>query len=481
MPSFQSCGPAPTAAAVLRWHKTLCVQSLLRLAAIAAGRGDAALTSVRCDYDDSRAVPLALALALLPLPARARPGRLLGSTAPTVPPRPADVFAWTIQHRVPRPSGLAAPPRPSRARAPDDPRTADATASRSTMSDSRLSDELHQAILDNDTDAAQRALAAGAAFVPDAVLNAVKEGDVAPVRDWLRSGGDANALVQSHHSVFLTGGTLLHEAAGATDFSLMFDPAARKAKEQRWCEIARELLAHGARCDFVGAGGGGNTPLLLASIWGRTDMCQLLCEAGAEVNYKRPSSSGNREEDDFSLMFAIKVPSLVRVLLRFGADPSMTRLCTNYGHPVLDQPGAVSSHRTPEEEAIFQAELTEDLDSELGITSIQRREEAEMYRESAHILAGARTTRTLHDALVLRALCHRGRATFTTETPTAFVRLVGGPVGGPAPTSRLIAPGLPDPLVALVCHFWLGAAHLNAVARAARDREPHRQAHPVGS
>ena len=82
MPSFQSCGPAPTAAAVLRWHKTLCVQSLLRLAAIAAGRGDAALTSVRCDYDDSRAVPLALALALLPLPARARPGLCLAAPRP---------------------------------------------------------------------------------------------------------------------------------------------------------------------------------------------------------------------------------------------------------------------------------------------------------------------------------------------------------------------------------------------------------------
>ena len=60
----------------------------------------------------------------------------------------------------------------------------------------------------------------------------------------------------------------------------------------------------------------------------------------------------------------------------------------------------------------------------------------------------------------LRALCHRGRAAPTLETPPAFTRLIGGSAPASRPRTRaakvLASPGLPDPLAHHVCKFWLG-------------------------
>ena len=81
------------------------------------------------------------------------------------------------------------------------------------------------------------------------------------------------------------------------------------------------------------------------------------------------------------------------------------------------------------------------------------------FRESAVILRDARLLRPrLRGVFALRALCDRGRAAPTSETPTAFARLIGG---RSRPKTRAAAnvvasPGLPDPLAHLVCKFWLG-------------------------
>ena len=82
------------------------------------------------------------------------------------------------------------------------------------------------------------------------------------------------------------------------------------------------------------------------------------------------------------------------------------------------------------------------------------------YHESARILKDARLMRPrLRAVFALRALCSRGRAAHTSETPAAFARLIGG--GTSRPRTRAAAkvpasPGLPDPLAHLVCKFWLG-------------------------
>ena len=83
-----------------------------------------------------------------------------------------------------------------------------------------------------------------------------------------------------------------------------------------------------------------------------------------------------------------------------------------------------------------------------------------LIRESAVILRDARLLRPrLRGVFALRALCDRGRAAPTSETPAAFARLIGG--GTSRPRTRAAAkvpasPGLPDPLAHLVCKFWLG-------------------------
>ena len=81
-------------------------------------------------------------------------------------------------------------------------------------------------------------------------------------------------------------------------------------------------------------------------------------------------------------------------------------------------------------------------------------------RETARILRDARLLRPrLRGVFALRALCHRGRAAPTAETPAAFARLIGGGTSRPrtrAAAKTLPSPGLPDPIAHLVCKFWLG-------------------------
>ena len=128
-----------------------------------------------------------------------------------------------------------------------------------------------------------------------------------------------------------------------------------------------------------------------------------------------------------STWHAVGHPPTVRVLLRFGADPSMTYDGT-----------------TPEEHANRQMFYYD------------------ACRESVRLLRDARLLRPrLRQIFALRALCHRGRAAPTSATPSAFARLIGS---APAskPKTRAAAkirssPGLPDPLAHLVCKFWLGS------------------------
>ena len=257
--------------------------------------------------------------------------------------------------------------------------------------------------------------------LPDAVVEAARAGEVGPVVRWLNAGSDANERET-------TGKTLLHCVASD---SLRSDEV-----ERGRCDIARLLLARGAEADakrihpvFLR-----NTPLLSASIYSRKELCELLCEAGADPNYQRFCHQD--EPPDFPLWFAISDPELVRVLLRFGADPSLK------SRSALG--GGLS---TPEEEAARQISPV--------FASAGR------FRESFRLLRDARLLRPrLRAIFALRALCHRGRAAPTSATPSAFARLIGS-----APASQKTraaaakvrsSPGLPDPLAHLVCLFWLG-------------------------
>ena len=192
--------------------------------------------------------------------------------------------------------------------------------------------------------------------------------------------------------------------------------------------------------------GNQNTPLLTAVIYGRAEMSRLLCEAGADVNHRRPNHyRGKDYPPDFPLAFCLQYPDIVRVLLHFGADPLMK--CSRRNNN--SNPGSWGRLWLPEEQALYEAE---DYHRAMG-------RQVEL-RESARLLRTARILRLRFRAIfALRTLCDRGRASPTPETPAAFARLIGG--GTSRPRTRAAAkvpasPGLPDPLAHLVCKFWLG-------------------------
>ena len=64
-----------------------------------------------------------------------------------------------------------------------------------------------------------------------------------------------------------------------------------------------------------------------------------------------------------------------------------------------------------------------------------------------------------YDLLVLRALCHRGRATFSARTPEVLVRLFGAPDGRRRKYTIRGRVDLPDPLFWRVLEFALGAVY----------------------
>ena len=264
--------------------------------------------------------------------------------------------------------------------------------------------------------------------LPAAIIVAAWEGNVAAIEQWLNAGGDANDRWET--SGANSGETLLHVVA---DRTLCSDEVERGRRD-----IARLLLARGAEVDAVALFTAKNTPLIIACIYSRTELCKLLCEAGADPNYTRPGS-------DFPLWIACEDPATVRVLLSYGADPSQR--CSIY-------------------EGTERAEMClPEVNAERG-----------GYDVSARLMRDARLLRPrLRQIFALRALCHRGRAAPTSATPSAFARLIGS---APAskPRTRAAAkvrssPGLPDPLAHLVCKFWLGSPPRRAKRAATRASE----------
>ncbi len=163
--------------------------------------------------------------------------------------------------------------------------------------------------------------------LPDAVVEAARAGNVATVEQWLNAGGGANERCAT------SGRTLLHVIAS--------DRLRSDEVERGRCDIARLLLARGAEVDAIRIQMAPNTPLLSASLYHRKELCELLCEAGADPNYKR-FCQPHDQVPDFPLWFAVSDPETIRVLLRFGADPSL-KCDSEFGGGDLV---------TPEEEAV---------------------------------------------------------------------------------------------------------------------------------
>ena len=288
---------------------------------------------------------------------------------------------------------------------------------------------------------------------------AAEQGDVAAVQEWLDAGGNPDETGGD-------GATLLdHIASAHTTDSQFYDPtdvSVRRLREQQargHCAIVSALLARGATVDFVRTGPGPkNTPLLVAAIYERADIIRLLCQAGANVNYRRsPSACG---VFDFPLCLCLGCPAAVRELLRFGADPSMKCELGQYDGSSDEDDEDRYELILPEEEALRQADERRSDPPPAYRPDGPNDAPEGGFRESARLIRDARLLRPrIRGVFALRALCHRGRAAPTAETPAAFARLIGG--GTSRPRTRAAAkvrssPGLPDPLAHLVCKFWLG-------------------------
>ena len=192
------------------------------------------------------------------------------------------------------------------------------------------------------------------------LLIAAEQGDVAAVQEWLDAGGDPDDRTWVE-SVGMHGGTLLDHVVSAHDPPHYYDPtdvAGRRLREQQargHCAIVSALLARGATVDVLTPGDGPkNTPLLVAAIYERADIIRLLCQAGANVNYRRsPSPCG---VFDFPLCLCLGCPAAVRELLRFGADPSMKCELAQYEEPETDDEEDIYELVLPEVEALRQAD-----------------------------------------------------------------------------------------------------------------------------
>ena len=279
------------------------------------------------------------------------------------------------------------------------------------------------------------AAAMEASVVPEEIAEAIPAGEVEVVRSWLDNGGDASAKCQvSRHD-------------GTTDLQplLLAEPLLVAAAPFGRASIIDLLLSRGADIDATDADG--RTALYqLLNYWRKhlsIPALGLLLSHGIDVNLAIHSG-------DFAgkspLMIAVTFgPDIVRLLLRAGAD--------------LEHRGrtsrAMAGLRTAEQLARSNVRLWN----------------PEEHCASADFLSDVRLAggwtryflRPHKSVLVLRALCHRGRATFSARTPEVLVRLFGAPDGRRRTRSTRATEGvrahLPDPLFWRVLEFSLGTAY----------------------
>ena len=241
-----------------------------------------------------------------------------------------------------------------------------------------------------------------------APVNAIETGRIAVVEAWLDNGGDPNALSSTYYSLLIV--------------------AARRGR----ASIIDLLLSRGADIDATDDNGRTAVYEMLNHFNAHRSLLalRLLLSRGPDVNLALHSGFAGRTP----LHNAAGGGHFegVRMLLRAGADTEHR-----------DRDG-----RTAEEHARYFNE--EDM--------------ANLLRDVR--LAGGWVRYALqphYGLLVLRALCHRGRATFSARTPEVLVRLFGAPDGRRRTRSTRATEGvrvhLPDPLFWRVLEFALGPAY----------------------
>ena len=260
-------------------------------------------------------------------------------------------------------------------------------------------------------------------LAPEEIDTAILIGDVEAVRAWLDAGGDVNAKCpysgpcswRSHN----------------TPLGSLLIVAARCGKTR----IMDLLLTRGADIDATDADGRTAVYELLNhwATYGSLPALRVLLSHGADVNKTKQSGFLVGQTP---LMIAISAgPDFVRMLLRAGADPE---------HRAHDFGRSIS---TAEEQA-------------RSDPYCQRSASADLLRDVR--LAGGWVRYALrphYGLLVLRALCHRDRASFSDRTPEVLVRLFGAPDARRRKYTIRGRVHLPDPLFWRVLEFSLGPVY----------------------
>ncbi len=253
---------------------------------------------------------------------------------------------------------------------------------------------------------------------PDELSYAIQRGEVEVVRSWLDNGGDVSAKCKSSNLAI-------------PDPELLLIVAARCGKTR----IMDLLLTRGADIDATDADGRTAVYELLNywATYGSLPALKVLLSHGADVNKTKQSGFLVGQTP---LMIAISAgPDYVRSLLRAGADPE---------HRAQDIGRGIS---TAEEQA-------------RSDPYCQRSASADLLRDVRLAGGWARYALQPHyDLLVLRALCHRRRATFDSWTPEVLVRLFGAPEARRRNNAVRGRTDLPDPLFWRVLEFALGPAY----------------------
>ena len=261
-------------------------------------------------------------------------------------------------------------------------------------------------------------------FAPDEIYAAVghgEEADVATVRQWLDTGGDANAKCLTDY--------------GGEPCVPILSRAARRGR----AEMISLLLSRGANVDATDAEGGTAVYEML-NYWrtyGSLPALRLLLSNGADVNLALHQSFGGGTP--LYLAAGGGNVDCVRMLLRAGADTE-PRACDG---------------RTAEEFARYRESMPL-----YGEASPRHTASADFLRDVR--LAGGWTRYFLRphkSLLVLRALCHRQRATFSGRTPEVLVRLFGAPEARRRNNALRGRVDLPDPLFWRVLEFSLGPVY----------------------
>ena len=250
-----------------------------------------------------------------------------------------------------------------------------------------------------------------------APVNAIETGRIAVVEAWLDNGGDPNALYASSL------------APG--------DPPQQ-----------RPLL-------------------LIAARWGRTSIIDLLLSRGADVD----ATDNNGRTAVYQVLNhfnAHRSLGALRLLLSRGADVNLAlhRTVLNFaGRTPLHT--AAGGGRADCVRMLLRAGADTEHRARDGKTAEEHARDFRGEMDSVVLLRDVRLAggwvryalRPHYDLLVLRALCHRGRATFSVRTPEVFVRLFGAPDGRHRKYTMRGRVDLPDPLFWRVLEFALGPVY----------------------